>query len=1284
MNRSVQRKMTVGFAGVLALLGLVVVILAFSASHWRGAVAEVRNADTRIALVTRLLKEWVDMENAEMDCRTGDLTQSVQLHQNAAKRLEDAVKNLRDAYAGNGSQTNRVNTLEGFCRDRLAGSRAAVSAMRSRTGAGRARPNADSVQAGLRTQLFKAALAVQQAERASLADQGRAIQRSSTVLQTGLTIGGLCLLAALAWSWFLVRRDAQAHRDAEELLRSANDQLEERVRARTAELSQSLKSLTASEARMSGIISSAMDGIITLDQDFRIVLFNEAAEKMFGVRAVEMLGQPLDRLVPERFRGSQNEHMRVFARTELTRRAVGQAEAIRGLRANGEEFPIEASISQVEAAGKKLFTVILRDITDRRKAEAVLQERAELEGRLSKIVATAPGVIHSLRLRSDGTFCFPFTSPVAESLFGLKPVELRESAAPFLELIHAEDQERVRASLKLSGRDLTPWREEFRVRHQRRGELWLEGNSIPEREADGGTLWYGVIRDISERKLTEQQIRYQFHLLKSITERAAECIFVTDLQGRVTFANPEAEKVFGFPLEEIVGESLHEKIHHHHPEGRDFPAAECTLERAQEAKQGVRNQEVMFYRKDGTPVATLCSTAALEVAARAVGVVLVVRDITDLKNAEKALRISNRQLEAAQELAGMASFEVDLATQRITWSRPASRLLSFEAAQPPATLPELLEFIHPSDHGLFGDQGPDWFSTVRLEAFDFRSHPRSGPLRYFAAMIDLVADPQGRPVACKGTVIDITQRKRAEAAVRESWERLRQIAASLRDAIWLVDSQMQQVLYVNPAFETICGRSCEEFYKNPEAFNELIHPDDKDRVLRAYFNGASMGAIEERHRIVRPDGVVRWVQGRTVAVKNEAGESYRIASILEDITKRVDAEFLQRSLEEQLRQAQKMDAIGTLAGGIAHDFNNVLAGILGSVELARMELPADHTAQQFLQSILVASNRARELVQQILTFSRRKESEKTLLRMQPIVSECVKLLRSTIPAMVRITHYVDRACPYVLADPIQMHQVIMNICTNAWHALPPADGHIDIRLKPVEVSDADSYRFPDLRAGDYVCLTVKDNGHGMDLATQQRIFEPFFTTKPSGKGTGLGLSVAHGIVKSHQGEITVESEPGKGTAFFVYLPARLVEDESASEEPKQLAQGRGERVLFVDDEQNLAAVTEKVLARIGYSVTRFAQADLALQRFREDPAEFDLVITDFAMPGMSGTELAQALLQVRPELPVLLISGFVDQPVQEAALLIGIREVLHKPLSIEGLSSAVSRALAGSRLSHPA
>ncbi len=841
----------------------------------------------------------------------------------------------------------------------------------------------------------------------------------SAAARAGVVTVGLLVIVVLGWVWVLVRKDSQARQRAEELLRSANDQLETGVRERTAALSRSVASLTQSEAR------------------------------------------------------------------------------------------------------------------------------------LSKIVATAPGVIYALRLAPDGNFCFPFISPVVTQVMGLQPGDLSSTAAPLMGALHPLDADRVRSSLLASGRDLIPWREEFRIRHPHRGELWLEGNSIPEREADGGTLWYGVLRDVSERKLTEQQIRYQFHLLKSITERAAECIYVTDLQGCVTFANPEVEKVFGYALDEIVGANLHEKIHHHHPDGRPFPAAECALENALTSYNSVRNQELVFFRKDGSPVPTLCSSAPLEVAERVVGVVIVVRDITELKDAEKALR--------------------------------------------------------------------------------------------------------------------------------ESEERLRQIAASLRDAIWLVDSQTQQVLYVNPAFETICGHTCEDFYQDAEVFNQIIHPEDRDRVLRAYFNGASMGAVEERHRIIRPDGTIRWVKSRTVAVKNVVGESYRIATILEDVTTRVEAEHLQRSLEEQLRQAQKMDAIGTLAGGIAHDFNNVLAGILGSVELARMEVPPDHSAQQFLQSILLASNRARELVQQILTFSRRKDSEKTLIQVQPVVAECVKLLRSTFPAMVRITHQVDLSCPPVLADPIQIHQVIMNICTNAWHALPPADGHIDIVLHAREVSQQDADRHADLRSGSYVCLTIKDNGHGMDLATQQRIFEPFFTTKPSGKGTGLGLSVAHGIIKSHQGALLVVSAPGQGAAFSVYLPAHTGADLNEPAAARQLLQGRGERILFVDDEPNLAVVTEKVLTRIGYAVTRFNRAEQALETFREDPYAFELVITDFAMPGMSGTDLAGAILETRGDIPVLLISGFVDQPVHDAALKIGIREVLLKPLSIEGLSDSVSRALAGAR-----
>lgn len=527
--------------------------------------------------------------------------------------------------------------------------------------------------------------------------------------------------------------------------------------------------------------------------------------------------------------------------------------------------------------------------------------------------------------------------------------------------------------------------------------------------------------------------------------------------------------------------------------------------------------------------------------------------------------------------------------------------------------------------------------------------------------------------------------KENTASLAGKEECLRQLAVALHHAIWLVDAATEQVLYVNPAFAVICGCTCEEFQRDPHSFRRLIHPDDKERVMQACFDTSSCGDVEERFRIVRPDGSVRWVQFRTVALRDPSGCGTRIASFLEDVTRRVETEELQRSLEAQLRQVQKLEAIGTLAGGIAHDFNNALAGILGSVELAQMEIPNDHPAQPFLQSILVSSNRARELVQQILAFSRRKESEKILLHLQPVVTECAKLLRATIPAMVRITYRVENTCPPVLADPVQIHQVIMNLGTNAWQALPSGNGHIELNLQTEEVTDTKAGHHAALQAGTYVCLTIKDNGHGMDLATQQRIFEPFFTTKPPGTGTGLGLSVAHGIIQAHQGALLVQSAPGQGAVFSIYLPAQVVPSTAAESAPprKPSRKGRGERILFVDDELSLAVITEKILTRMGYAVTRFDRAERALERFRETPGDFDLAITDYAMPGMSGTDLAQALLQLRADLPVLLLSGYADQTVHEVARTIGIREVLLKPLAVEGLRQAVSRALASAKAAPP-
>jgi CheY-like chemotaxis protein len=370
-----------------------------------------------------------------------------------------------------------------------------------------------------------------------------------------------------------------------------------------------------------------------------------------------------------------------------------------------------------------------------------------------------------------------------------------------------------------------------------------------------------------------------------------------------------------------------------------------------------------------------------------------------------------------------------------------------------------------------------------------------------------------------------------------------------------------------------------------------------------------------------------------------------------------------------------MEAIGTLAGGIAHDFNNMLAGILGSAELVREDLPPNHPTQEYVESITTAGNRARELVQQILTFSRRQESEKRVLQLQPIVGECIKLLRSTIPAMVKITHHVDAICPPVFGDPTQIHQVIMNISTNAWQALPETGGHIHIRLHAVEVDPSMAANHRELHTGTFARLVITDNGHGMDAKTRDRIFEPFFTTKPASKGSGLGLSMVYGIIKSHRGAILVESESGHGTTFQIYLPASTGFRPKSSSAAVVIPHGHGERILFVDDEPIVARSTEEFLKRLGYTVTCCEQSEDALARFRRAPMEFDLIITDWAMPGMSGTELVSAIREVRPNIPMLLMSGFVDSTLQHTAKTIGIGDILIKPANPELRSQAIAQML---------
>ena len=382
-----------------------------------------------------------------------------------------------------------------------------------------------------------------------------------------------------------------------------------------------------------------------------------------------------------------------------------------------------------------------------------------------------------------------------------------------------------------------------------------------------------------------------------------------------------------------------------------------------------------------------------------------------------------------------------------------------------------------------------------------------------------------------------------------------------------------------------------------------------------------------------------------------------------------------KRLEGQLQQAQKMEAIGTLAGGIAHDFNNLLAVVIGYTELLSLDLQAEAEAASYMHEILTACRRAKSLVQQILTFSRQGDPERRPILLHRVVNETLQLLRASLPTTVAFECHIDAQSGSVMADPTQMHQVLMNLCANAEHAMRQHGGVLEVRLEPARIDAAFAAQHPPLRSGPHVRLTVRDTGHGMPSEVRDRIFDPFFTTKAVGEGTGMGLSVAHGIITNHDGVILLDSEPDCGATFTIYLPQWTTpaapEDSQADGETPS---GRG-HILFIDDEAALTRAGQTMLTRLGYRVTAHTDSYEAYTCFQAAPETFDLVITDQTMPQMTGEMLSQQLRHIRPDIPIILCTGFSHVITKETALNTGINAFLQKPLTMHELGATVQRVM---------
>lgn len=519
------------------------------------------------------------------------------------------------------------------------------------------------------------------------------------------------------------------------------------------------------------------------------------------------------------------------------------------------------------------------------------------------------------------------------------------------------------------------------------------------------------------------------------------------------------------------------------------------------------------------------------------------------------------------------------------------------------------------------------------------------------------------------------QRKKMEDALNRSELDYRELFNDALDMIHILDRQ-KRIIRVNPVELETLGCREEEVIGRPLV--DFIHPIYKERTVKALDRIFSSGKSIKNHEtaLIGKDG--RQIDIEVSAVPRlEQGRVVSVRAIMRNITERKREENERKKLEVQLRHSRKMEAVGTLAGGIAHDFNNILGPIFGYTELALDVLPEDDRISLWLQEVLKASHRARELVRQILTISRKADQDVQPLRIQILIKEALKLLRFSLPSNIEIRQNITPDCGPVLADPTRIHQVIMNLCTNAYHAMRESGGILEVSLKEVFLTGEDVQNRIRLQAGSYLQLTVQDTGSGIPEQLLEKIFEPYFTTKAQGEGTGLGLAVVQSIILDFCGDITVHSEADKGTVFSIYLPViRSEEEEGGIEEGSLLPRGRGiERILVVDDDQELLLLNRKILETLGYQVTICTESGEALADFQRHPDRYDLVITDMTMPKMTGDELTRRMLALRPELAMIICTGFSELMDEDKAREIGARALLMKPLTKKELACAVRQVL---------
>ncbi len=985
-------------------------------------------------------------------------------------------------------------------------------------------------------------------------------------------------------------------------------------------------------------------------RDGTIIYANDSACHALGYTRQELVGMSFRNIDP--YALSVND-IRVSERwNALRERGHDRIETYHRAR-NGRVYPVEIIANYLEFEGKEFVCCFVTDVSERKRIEEKLLLQQYCIERANTIF---------LQLSADGKILM--ANECACNSLGYTKEEilaLRDSdISPLTNDGSRADLHTLDTDGSLTGEtDL----------QRKDGSVFPVEFSINKMEFNGKTYIFGFAHDITERIKTEQALR----ISQYIVDNASIGIYRGREDGRILYANRHSARMLGYTREELCSMTFLDIV----------PAldAESWREYRRSLRaEGFKKLEAVHRRKDGTTLPVEVTVNYLEFGEEPFSCSFA-QDITERKKTENALRESEEKFRLLIEISPNAI--VLIQEERIVYVNPAATGI-YGFTKEELIGAEFWRFVHEECRDIARKRGLGRLGSEPLsKSFAYKIVTKYGDQRWVMAS-SVLMEYEGKP-ALIVTLVDITEAKRTEEALRESEARLR-LAMDMSGLVqWEYDAETGMFRF-DDHFYSLYGTSAEQeggYLMSLETYvRKFVHPDDipdvKSFSERAVTNAVMSPTGQIEHRIIRADGQERYVSVRTEVARDQEGRVVKTRGANQDITERKRAEEDKKNLEAQLHQAQKMEAIGQLAGGVAHDFNNILTAIVGFAEVIAMRLDHDNPLRRHVSQIMAAADRAADLTNGLLAFSRKQILHKRAIDVQETIHGIRKMLRRLIPEDIDFRIRSAEPGMTVMADRGRIEQVLMNLVTNARDAMP-SGGTLTIDAEPMFIDREECRVHGVENPGTYARITVRDTGCGMDEETRERIFEPFFTTKTVGKGTGLGLSIIYGIITQHHGFVTVSSSPGHGTSFSLFLPlVDLAVQEQPCARPHGAAPGGNETVLLAEDDDMIRELNRTLLEEAGYSVIDAVDGRDALEKLEQYPRCVDVLVTDVIMPHVDGKTLYEEIMKIRPEMKVLFMSGystdmldsrgvaddgvnFIEKPVMPSEFLRKLREILDGP-----------------------